>query len=267
LEALAEALQRLGRQLCAWRDDTAARRIHEPKQFKTEVDRRSHEILVAALGVLSPGVPVVSEEDDPAVLATLQRPQTYWLIDPLDGTASWYGGFDGFVTQVALIDSGIPVAGAIHAPVLGKTWLARRGRGATLNGALLRRRVPGDPLVFVDNTPVPHGITLAIMQTMGSQAYRESGSLGLKAAMVADGSADVFVKDVVVRDWDMAPAFAVLHEVGGALVGHDGRPYRFDGPLAKEGGFVVAATSSISDMVMGAWRRHAMGSGQPGPHA
>jgi 3'(2'), 5'-bisphosphate nucleotidase len=251
LEAL---LGELGQRLREWRDDHAARAVSDPKLFKTEVDRRAHEVLIEGLARIAPGVPVVSEEDNHFDEGQLSRRSEHWLIDPLDGTASWYGGYAGFVTQVALMSGGQPVVGVVHAPMLVKTWTATRGGGATLNGAPMRRAEVQGPPVFVDNTPQPHGITAKIMHAMSTTRYLESGSLGLKSVLVADGSADVFLKDVIVRDWDLAPAALIVEEVGGTLLRLDGSHYNFVGPFEKQGGFVVASSCSLAEDVVRAIR-------------
>jgi 3'(2'), 5'-bisphosphate nucleotidase len=249
LEAL---LRGLGQRLCEWRDDREARAVSDPKLFKTEVDRRAHEVLLAGLARIAPGTPVVSEEDKGFDEDLSSRRRDHWLIDPLDGTASWYGGYAGFVTQVALMSGGEPAIGVIHAPVLGKTWSATRGAGALLNGEPIGNASRQRPAVFVDNTPQPHGITARVMRALGTVGYLESGSLGLKSALVADGSADVFVKDVVVRDWDLAPAALIVKETGGSLVRLDGSRYEFVGPLEKQGGFLVAANAQLAERVVAA---------------
>ena len=87
----------------------------------------AHETIMRGLRKISPGVRVISEESR---RWTKTRPNAYWLIDPIDGTASWLGGFDGFVTQAAFIQAGVPVVGVIHAPLLGKTWTAKKGEGS-----------------------------------------------------------------------------------------------------------------------------------------
>lgn len=250
-KSLVELLGRLGGMLCDWRADPAARKIEDPRAFKTEVDRRAHEFLSRGLELMVPGIPIVSEEDPASFGPGIDRQSTHWIIDPLDGTASWYGGFAGFVTQVALMQAGRPVVGAIHAPASARTWFAS-GAGATLNGRpLSRRAAPGD-LAFTDNTPAPHGITQRVMSKLGAVRYVESGSLGLKSALVADGTADVFIKDVVVRDWDLAPAAAVLEAVGAVLCRLDGTLYRFDGPIEKPGGFLVAPDPATAHRVLAA---------------
>jgi 3'(2'), 5'-bisphosphate nucleotidase len=72
------------------------------------------------------------------------------------------------------------------------------------------------PRVFVDSTR-PGGVVGEMMAEM-SGAFLECGSIGLKLCRVADGSADVFVKELVFKVWDVAPAALILEE-SGARVG------------------------------------------------
>ena len=214
-------------------------------------DMQAHKALVRRLGDAYPGIPVVSEED--GVHDTI-RPSDYFLIDPIDGTASWAGGYPGFVCQIARIRDGIPVFGVIHAPVLGRTWVAKLGAGASLNGV----SVPplGDersrPTVVVDNYPVARGVSADLMAWLGECNYVESGSIGLKAALVASGEADLFVKDVVVRDWDVAPAMVLIGEVNGFLTNPDGTPFTLAGPYEKPRGLLVARSRILGEDVA-AW--------------
>lgn len=233
---LTEALQALGRELLAWRGDADLRRLHSRSEFKTEADRRADHFLKDALAGLFPGVPVCSEEDEEQLVA---RPARYWLIDPIDGTASWYEGFAGFVTQCALIEEGEPRIGIIHSPAVQKTWMAAAGAGAFLNGQAMPRCVAQARCIVVDNTPAPHGNLAEVMGRVGATGYLESGSLGLKAVLVADGTADLFIKRVKVRDWDLAAASVVLSESGACLALPDGSPFRFDGEMTKPGVIVA----------------------------
>ena len=211
-----------------------------------DADMVAHHGLRTALADAYPGIPVISEED---AEHDDQRPARYWLIDPIDGTASWSGGFPGFVCQVACIEHEQVVFSAIHAPVLQRTWTCSDGGGAYDNGHRLPPRhapVADADLVVIDNYPQPRGVAADLMSWLGTARYRESGSIGLKAALVASGEADVFVKDVVVRDWDLAPAIALIRQVGADVRRGDGQPYRLHGPLAKPEGVLVTATAELS---------------------
>lgn len=235
-------MEDVGRQVVAWRTDAASRHLHSEADFKTEADRRAHNLICEGLTRLYPGVEIISEESP---VHDGSRPAVYWLIDPIDGTASWYHGFDGFVTQAAYIENGVPLFGIVHAPVTRKTWTAVRGGGAYVNGRPMPMLAAADRLVVTDNTREPHGVSRDLVALLHATGYFESGSLGLKSVLVADGVADLFVKDVCVRDWDVAPAEVILHEVGGHLSLADGSPYVFDGAYEKTAGFIVARDAAL----------------------
>jgi fructose-1,6-bisphosphatase/inositol monophosphatase family enzyme len=245
-------MKEVGRQIAMWRNDSVAKHLYSAVDFKTEADRRAHDLVCAGLARLFPGVEVVSEES-PVHLT--KRPDKYWLVDPIDGTASWYHGFDGFVTQAAYIECNVPLFGIVHAPVHGKTWTAVKGGGAHLSGKALPRLATSERLIVTDNTKMPHGIVSDIIALLPATGYLESGSLGLKSVLVADGSADLFVKDVCVRDWDLAPAAVILQEVGGCLALTDGSPYVFDGAFEKVGGFIVARDAMLMSKAVDAFAR------------
>ena len=54
-----------------------------------------------------------------------------------------------------------------------------------------------------------------------------------------------FVKDVVVRDWDLAPVDIILSEVGGCICLLNGDRYLYSGSYEKENGFIIARDKSL----------------------
>ena len=237
----------LSQDILSWRDDSDARLIHSPVDFKTEADLRAHRLLSHGLSIRFPSIPIISEEDFPDVL---NRPDSYWLIDPIDGTSSWFHGFDGFVCQAALICDDIPLFGIIAAPALNTVWYGLRGSGAFKNNVKLPLLTHSSRTIIVDNTPQPHGIAYSLFSSLKASGYYESGSMGLKAVLVADGTVDLFVKDVVVRDWDLAPASVILNEVSGVLLQADGTDYHFTGSYEKHIGFLVARDPLLATQVL-----------------
>lgn len=181
------------------------------------------------------------------------KPSSYWLIDPIDGTASWYEGFTGFVTQIAYIENDLPIFGVIYAPALNKLWWAVKDRGAFLNDNKLpkcRTELFDSGFRLIDNYPEPKRIAKTISEGMVVKNYIESGSLGLKSVLVADGSADLFVKDVLIRDWDIAPAYVILNELGCHLSDLKGESILFTGSHEKNNGLIVAANVSLARKVV-----------------
>ena len=52
----------------------------------TLVDQKAHQMITQALAILTPGVPILSEESETIDFTTRSSWNEYWLIDPLDGT-------------------------------------------------------------------------------------------------------------------------------------------------------------------------------------
>ncbi|MFD6949935.1 inositol monophosphatase [Nocardiopsis sp. TSRI0078] len=235
-EAVAAAVVEVGGLLRAWRSDARARSgVWEGDQFKAGADGMAHRALSERLGRVDGRIPVVSEED-PASLRG-ERPPRYWLIDPVDGTASYVHGFPGYVTQAALMVGERPEVAAVFAPETGTLYTAVRGRGARRDGRPLppcEAPAPGRG-VLTDNTPEPRGIARRVHEHLGYGAYLESGSIALKLCLVADGSAHLFVKDVPVRDWDVAAPALVLEEAGGLVTRLDGTPFDYRGAYEHTG--------------------------------
>lgn len=237
LEKVEELLRALGAHLMAWRREGLTDGRWEGTQLKATADQRAHDFLRDGLARLTPDVPVVSEEDMKSIAA--QRPDDYWLIDPIDGTASFCNGFNGFVTQVARMRDAKPVMGLVHAPALDLTYSGAVGQPSRCNGHLLQVSAPnGDPTI-IDNYPQPRGIAKTLFETLPCKAYVESGSIGLKICRIADGTADLFVKDVLVKDWDLAPGHLILEGAGGVLTTLDGLVIPYAGSFERIG--LVAA--------------------------
>jgi 3'(2'), 5'-bisphosphate nucleotidase len=210
IDALCEIALTVGARLVQWRSQGEHRGNWKGTQFKADADVLAHRAWVESLARLAPDIPVRSEEDS-SERAALPAGLCF-LLDPIDGTASYAHGFSGFVTQVALMESARPQVAVVHAPLFAQTWHAERGKGAYLNGQRLRSGAAGSRLLVIDNYPEPRGIATILVRELPATGYVECGSIGLKACRVADGSADLFVKDVIVRDWDIAPCDLILRE-------------------------------------------------------
>jgi fructose-1,6-bisphosphatase/inositol monophosphatase family enzyme len=85
---------------------------------------------------------------NPALLGLLGEPGYHWVIDPIDGTASFAAGCALFACMVALVKDGDAVAGWILDPPTGRLFLAETGSGAVLrepDGERIRLRTANPP--------------------------------------------------------------------------------------------------------------------------
>ena len=213
----------------------------EDTQFKAEADLIADECLRGELRRIA-DMPIVSEED--VTSQSVDRPVEYWLIDPIDGTASFAQGFSWFVSQAAWIRCGQPWLAAVYAPALKRLYIAEQGKGATVNGQPISvRACSRQQLTLVDNYPQPRGVAERMFRDLQCAKYLESGSIGLKICLVAEGAADIFVKDVYLRDWDVAAPHLVLQEAGGVLTQFRGQAFDYQGGYEKRG---LVATTSVT---------------------
>lgn len=236
---LINTVRELGLLLLEWRKRKLFAGSWDGAQYKAEVDVMAHKYLCHELHRLMPDIPVLSEEEPETFKH--ERPVRYWLIDPIDGTASFVQGFDGFVTQIALIDNNVPMIAAVYAPVFEELFIAERGRGAYCNE---RQLLIHNSTVFrsiIDNYPEPQGICKRIYNDFAIDNYIESGSIALKICRIADKTADLFVKDVVVRDWDLAAPHLILEEAGGWITYLDGESLHYRGSVEHNG--IIASSS------------------------
>ena len=248
LKDLETIIRELGDLLLEWREQGLIRGSWDGSQLKADVDRLAHDFLVKKLRCSWPKIPVVSEED--ASTQNVHRPDEYWLIDPIDGTASFCNGFDGFVTQAALIRGCQPVLAVVHAPALGLTYTATQNGSALCNHVPISTIASSDhALVLTDNYPEPRGIARRLYDEIGCTGYVESGSIGLKICRVADGTASLFVKDVIVRDWDLAPADLIIARAGGLLTTLDGNHLLYKGSFERKG-LIAAANRTLLMQVL-----------------
>ena len=247
LEKISALLNSVGTEMLTWRGKALCDGHWEGSQLKTVADQEAHRLLKDGLTKIAP-LPCISEEDASSHVS--KRPDIYWLIDPIDGTASFCNGFDGFVTQVALMRGSQPVLAVVHAPALGLTYTATQDGRALCNHVPISTTASGDhALVLIDNYPEPRGIARRLYDEIGCTGYVESGSIGLKICRLADGTASLFIKDVIVRDWDLAPADLILARAGGLLTTFDGSPLLYKGGFERKG-LIAAANRALLVQVL-----------------
>jgi 3'(2'), 5'-bisphosphate nucleotidase len=240
-DGLAELVRHVGQQLLSWRTVGGVQGEWHGTQFHAKADQWAHREICLGLERLAPAIPIVSEED--TARESWRGADLYWLIDPIDGTASYAGGFDGFVTQVALMERENPVLAAVFAPVYQELFLATKGSGSTLNGVRLPLH-SSRGLTLIDNDPTPQGIAADLYREMSFSRYVECGSIGLKICRVADGTADVFFKAVAVRDWDVAAPQLILQEAHGCLVDGSGADITY-GASRQHIGIIAARDAAL----------------------
>jgi 3'(2'), 5'-bisphosphate nucleotidase len=191
----------------------------------TAADLRAHALLHRALGDLTPGVPVLSEEQAEIPFEERRHWTRFWLVDPLDGTREFVNRTDEFSVNVALVEGERPVLGVVHVPVSGVTYAGvpgrgawRRERGGAWTGIGVAAPV-GRALQVVTSRSHANACTAAWLDglTEAWDVHRERHGSALKACLIAEGRAHVYPRLGTTSEWDTAASQAVLEAAGGVL--------------------------------------------------
>ncbi|MDX1480902.1 MAG: 3'(2'),5'-bisphosphate nucleotidase CysQ [Woeseiaceae bacterium] len=199
----------------------------------TRADMASHRCIVAGLGELTPDIPMISEESGLPDFEDRSDWDSYWLIDPLDGTREFVNRNGEFTVNVALIRDHRPVFGVVHVPVSRATYVGCEGFGAERrdedgNVERLHVAVESETPVRVVGSRSHRGDSLnKFLEHLGDYELHPVGS-SLKFCYVAEGSADVYPRLGPTSEWDTAAAQAVVEQAGGMVVRLDGTPLSYN---------------------------------------
>ncbi|QGM98227.1 inositol monophosphatase family protein [Methylocystis parvus] len=168
------------------------------------------------------------------------------IVDPIDGTHAFTRGDERWAVSIALIESGRPVAGVVHAPAREETFTAARGHGAWLNGERLtipaRATLAGARVI----APRPLHARIAALPQNIAIAPR-TPSLALRLVDIAAGRHDLVISSPNARDWDIAGADAILREAGVGLEEVEDGEITYNRSSSKRGMLVAAPKSLIEE--------------------
>jgi 3'(2'), 5'-bisphosphate nucleotidase len=208
----------------------------EHKQDKsplTAADLAAHRAIVDGLRLITPTIPILSEEAAVQAAWDVRRSWSrYWLVDPLDGTREFVKRNGEFTVNIALIEAQRPVLGVVFAPVLDEMFWAWRGGNAFASVAQaektpLRTRARGPLLIVAGSRSHADPRTLAALDKLGPHELKPLGS-SLKFCRAAQAQADLYIRYGLTSEWDTAAGQCVLEQAGGGVTDMSGAPLRYN---------------------------------------
>ncbi len=210
----------------------------------TAADRAAERLLRSSLAAAWPGDAILGEEYGGAIVARGRS----WLIDPIDGTASYVLGLGTFGSLLSLVVDGIPVFGCIHLPAMGETTYAAVGHGCWLrrDGGRPRRVHVAAPRPYATaNTGLTSYKQTDLYRPKGPwRVSRLIGTIGrvrlvgdcVQYALLCRGELDAAI-DPRMSAWDIAALVVCVREAGGSVSDFAGR----EGDLLQASTFVAAS--------------------------
>lgn len=203
----------------------------------TEWDVKVEETLRDTLRKAFPDVGFHGEET-----GTIGNEDTYWLVDPIDGTSSFIRGLPFSTNMAALVQDGHVTAAVIYDFVNDSLYTAIKGKGAFKNGQPIKvnnDRIPGG-LVIYSLTRQKFGLLQEAMAELGVRLLLPMGAAGHHYIMLAEGKIDgVVVLNSTNGLHDNAPGLLIVEEAGGVLLPYDDK----QGVYRKE--FIVGSQTVI----------------------
>lgn len=203
----------------------------------TLADKKAHRVIAAFLEQTP--YPVLSEEGRSIPFEERKHWDSYWLVDPLDGTKEFVKRNGEFTVNIALITKGEPVLGVVYAPVKQWLYVGTSGEGAwklelkehqlpekwKKAGTRLPLKAPeGKKFTVVGSrshaTSETEAFIAELQEKHGEIEFMSMGS-SLKLCLVAEGTADIYPRMAPTMEWDTAAGDAIARSTGCSVVQYE----------------------------------------------
>lgn len=253
-----------GREIMAVRAEGVSAMEKIDGSIVTLADHRAEAVIEAGLAKLAPGVAMIGEE----AVAQGRIPEcgdSFFCVDPLDGTRGFAKGGDEFTVNIALVERAKPVLGVVFAPAGGELYAGEPGFA-------LRARYNAATHAILE-TPMPIQVAPASSQwrivasdfsgrnertgefVRALQGVTTHASSSIKFCRVAEGAADLYPRFGDVSEWDVAAAHAVLLAAGGDIMSLEGKPLHYG---LRKGDFIIPGFIAFGSSAAAAAARAAL---------
>lgn len=214
-----------------------------PADFVSKADVKAEQTIREELSRARPDFGFIQEEGG---RIEAKDGDSYWIVDPLDGTTNFLHGIPHFAISVGLVQKGDVQAGMVYAPATDEMFYAEKGKGAFVNDKRLRvsgRTRMADALLA---TGIPfmgkpgHDTNRNELKALTDHVsgIRRFGVASLDMAWVAAGRFDGFWERGL-KQWDIAAGIILVREAGGLVTDITG------GRKMMETGNIIAANNSL----------------------
>ena len=211
-------------------------------------DLQVDKILQENLKKISPDIEVVSEE-------TIQntknkKRETFWLIDPIDGTSSYIKGGSEYTINAGLIVNQKPVAGIIYAPKKRRMFYSfgknkayeiyNKKKKIKLNCKIKKNKFR-TALTNSSNPSVP---IKKILKKYKIENYVNMRS-SLKFCVIASSEFDLYAARARAKEWDYAAGHAIAEGAGAIITTHQNKKIKYGKISFKNPSLLVRRSTKL----------------------
>ena len=177
----------------------------------TLADESSNNIIIEGLKRITPEIQVISEE---TFKNNISYENSYWLIDPLDGTKEFINRNGDFSVNISFIHNHCSIFGIVQRPMDLRIWTSLD------KGSQAKIQEIKSPLRIVMSRSHKGEADKAFLRFLKHSGIDyelvEKGS-SLKICALCDDEADIYPRFGPTSEWDIAAADAVLESYGGSI--------------------------------------------------
>ena len=219
------------------------------KKDKTPVtngDIEVNNVIISSLKKITPKIPIVSEE---AIENKNLNLDTFWLVDPIDGTYDYINNRDEFTLNAGLIINKSPTAGIIYAPAKKRMFYTfgndmsfelKNNNEELLNNKVINKN--NIKAVSYSDNLKPE--IKEIHKKLNVKEYVKMKS-SLKFCVIATGEYQVYAAEPRAYEWDIAAGHAILINSGGMITDFDGNKILYGKPGFKNPSLILKAKSDL----------------------
>lgn len=217
--------------------------------YVTQVDTDIQNFLARELGNRFPAIQFLGEEEGLHEVPG----DTYWILDPIDGTTNLIHDYQHSVISLALYEKGEITLGIVYDPFREDVYHAKKGSGSFLNGTPIHVSEAGDlceTIIAVGTSPYDRELAEENFKRIRrvfdrAQDIRRTGTAAMDLVYVACGRTGGFFEPKL-SPWDFAAGQLLVKEAGGKVTDFAGKELNF-----LQRGSVMASNGKIHEELRG----------------
>lgn len=193
--------------------------------YVTQVDTDIQSFLSRELRRRFPDIQFLGEEEGLHKISG----DTYWILDPIDGTTNLIHDYQHSMVSLALCEKGEITMGVVYDPFREDVYYAQKGMGSFLNGNPIHVSEVEDlseTIISVGTSPYDREQADKNFQQIRRvfdkvQDIRRTGTAAMDLAYVACGRTGGFF-ELLLNPWDYAAGKLLVEEAGGQVTNFAG---------------------------------------------
>ena len=179
-----------------------------PKDFVTKTDKKVEKVLIEELSKSKKNFSFITEESGKILK---ENKESFWIIDPIDGTSNFLHGIPHFAISVALQINNEILIGLIFDPIKNEMFYAEKNSGSFINNNRVRVSSKNnlDECLFATNNT-------GVKSIHPKLNLRSTGCAALDLAYVGCGRLDGYFHNNI-NLWDIAAGKIIVEEAGGRV--------------------------------------------------